>query len=185
MDQTDSNNDKLKEEFESLQEEMSYLLEDLDAADEEVEELTTKIKKLEEREAIILTKPQVIEEIKGILKDSVHNVNLCTPSIADVEHLDLISLPSSLVIKVSCNFDLTEPKHLMIYDELKSMDNISLRLYTIADRFSIMKDRDCIFFGILGLQPNHILSFKATDAAHIKLLNNLITESWLRAKRIN
>ena len=183
---TDPNDDyeTVKKKLNSLEEEMKYLQEDLLAADEEVESFEGQIKKLEGRMAIFLNNIQVLEEIKHIFATSLHNVTICTPTIDDLDKLDLFSVASSVVIKASCFIDPALPQHQKLMDEMKSFDNISLRLYDGKDRWTILKDREILFMAIEGNTPNQFLSFKTEDAAHINVFNTLMMETWLRGQNI-
>ncbi len=175
---------EMEEKNRSLEEEMKYLQEDLSAADEEVEQLEKKIQTLENSKSIFLDDIQVISEMKEILNAAVHTVSICTPTIEDLDKLELYSLSSSVVLKVSCEIDPLKPQHLRIKDELMSFDNITLREYSGRDRWSILKDREILFMAIIGEKPNHLLSVKTNDPAQIQVFNTLITETWLRSQKI-
>lgn len=183
---TEENKDyeQLKRDKEALEEEMNYLQDDLLAADEEVEKLENQIKELEKKTSIILNRIQVGEIMKEIFATSLHNVTICIPTIEDLDKLDLYSVPSSVVIKASCFIDSANPQHLKLMDEMKSFDNISLRLFDGQDRWTILKDREVLFMAIEGKSPNQLLSFKAEDSAHIDVFSNLMMETWLRGQNI-
>lgn len=176
--------EELEKEKKSLEEEMKYLQEDLSAADEEVEMLEKQLHKCQNQKSVFITQIDVINEMKQIFQSSLHNVSICTPTIQDLDKLDLYSISSSVVIKASCNIDASKPEHQRLMDEFKSFDNISLRLYDGKDRWSILKDGEILFMAIVGEKPNELLSLKTSDRAQIQVFNPLIMESWLRGQKI-
>jgi ElaB/YqjD/DUF883 family membrane-anchored ribosome-binding protein len=175
-------NTKIKE----LEEEAELLKSDIDAADDEVEGLHEKLNKIESeaKDAIFLSRGQVLSKIKAVLKDALHNVTLTIPSIEDIADLDLYDVKTSVNLKVSCNIDLGNPKHSEMMEEFQVFDNITLRIYDTGDRWSIMKDGEMLFMGVVGVNKDKILSFQSGDEKIIKVFNSLVMESWLRGRKI-
>lgn len=181
----DSNRIKeLEEQIESLETEMNYLQEDLTAADKEVEQYENQLKEYQNRKSIFITEIDVINEMKDILSKSLHNVSICTPSIDNLEKLELYKLPPSVVVKASCNIDIIQPDHQKFMDEIKSLDSVSLRLYSGRDRWSILKDGEILFMAIVGETSNRLLSLKTSDPAQIHVFKTLVMESWLRGQKV-
>jgi ElaB/YqjD/DUF883 family membrane-anchored ribosome-binding protein len=176
----------LQAQVKIMEEEAELLKGDIDAADEEVEQLTDKIQKIqnEAKDAVSNTRVQVIDKMKKILGEGLHNVNITAPSIEDLAELDLYSVKTSVNLKVSCSIEAGNPKHTDLQQEFQAFDNISLRAFDERDRWMILKDNEVLFMAIAGIEPNKFLAFSSEDPKHIKFFNTISMESWLRGRKV-
>ena len=168
--------------------EIELLKQDLDAVDA----LTVKLQKqLDESggasatvdlEKVHYSREQVIKFMLEILGRALHNVTIITPTLTDLEELSLYEVKSSVNLKVSCFIDPKNAKHNDLVQEFESLDNISLRLHDNKDRWAISKDNDELFLAAVGKNGN--LVFYTQDPLQITMLNPLVTESWLRARKL-
>jgi hypothetical protein len=175
-----------KEQIKAQEDEITLLKDDIDAADEEVEQLNQKIQKFEAegKDSIFMNRAQVIAKMKQYLSESLHNVNICTPTIQDLVDLDLYEIKSSVNMKIACDIDVGNPKHNELLEEYRALENISLRIYDGKDRWSLVRDGELLFFVVIGKDPAKFLVFCTSDPAHIKLFNSLATESWTRGRKV-
>lgn len=164
---------------------MNFLKADLDDADEEVERLEDRMLEYEAKDGIFLPKEKVMKKIKKMLSQSLHSINITTPSIMDLEKLDLFEIPSSISIKASCEVDMSNIHHQEILEDLESFDNIAIRVYADQDRFCALRDGEELLLAATGDEYDQLLFFRTKDAKHIKMFTTLVMESWVKGKKIN
>jgi uncharacterized protein (DUF3084 family) len=175
-----------------LEEELKILNMDLKVSDEEIEKLNEKIKKgnlgqgSSGNSEIItktVTRDQLINFMITMLKGALHNVNLTTPTIADLADLQLYDIRGSVNVKASCDVEVNNTEHQQLLHEFEALDNISVRQFPDKDRWVCLKDGEEMLIAAVGEQ-GHNLAFFSKDRLHIKLFNSLIMESWLRARKM-
>ena len=91
---------------------------------------------------------------------------------------------SSVNIKISCEINQGIEEHVELLDEYESLDNISMRHFDGADRYVTNRDGEELLMAVIGKNENNHLVFKTKDPAHIRLLNPLVMDSWLRSRKI-
>lgn len=183
-------------QIEDLKKEIDVLNNELSKADEDIENLEHELdaakkgsssassSKLIDFTSSEITKEQILEKMREILQKALHNVMMTVPRIADLQDLYLYEVRSSVNMKVSCLIDPGIEEHADLLEEFESLDNISLRTYEGEDRYLIVRDGEELFLAIIGNEENNHLVFITKDSAHIKFLNALTMESWLRGRKI-
>jgi len=183
-------------EIEDLRKKIDLLNDELTKADEDLEKLEVENEKLRTSSItssgskIIdysnqeITKSEILEEMKNIIKKSISSVTIAVPKIDDLQDLYLYEVRSSVNIKISCEINPGIEEHVELLDEYESLDNISMRHFDGADRYIISRDGEELLMGIIGKNENNHLVFKTNDPAHIRLLNPLVMDSWLRSRKI-
>ncbi|OLS11991.1 MAG: transmembrane protein [Promethearchaeota archaeon CR_4] len=177
----------LKKEIINIKKENNLLNQDLEAADKLSEELQKKLSDLSgssgtlDLEKVRYTRDQIAAKFIDILNHTIHNVTIVTPSIEDLENLKLFEVKNSVSVKVACNIDGANQKHAELLAEFESLDNISIRQYDAKDRWGISRDNEELFLAAVG---DSNLVFYSRDALHLKLLNPIIMESWLRSRKL-
>jgi chromosome segregation ATPase len=188
--------EKANEEIETLNKKIKILEEELISADEELERLELENQKL--RNSISNTKTSkiidftnanvpksvIIERMREILQDAMHNVMITVPLITDLQDLYLYEVRANVNIKVSCQINPGSEEHADLLDEFESLDNISIRSYQGLDRYVAMKDGEELLMAVIGSNENNHLVIHTEDPDHITLLNSLVMDSWLRARKI-
>ncbi|TFF89915.1 MAG: hypothetical protein EU548_05660 [Promethearchaeota archaeon] len=185
-----------KEEIEKLQKKIKILDEELVNADEELEQLEmeneklkssisdTKSSKIINFTNVNISKSIIIEKMREILQEAMHNIMITVPLITDLQDLYLYEVRANVNIKASCQINPGSEEHANLLDELESLDNISIRSYQGEDRYLLMKDGEELLMAIIGTDDNNHLVIHTEDPKHIKLLNSLVMDSWLRARKI-
>jgi chromosome segregation ATPase len=174
-----------EDQIQQMENEMKLLKDDIEAADKEVEELNQKIKpsSTEGQNAIYLSRDQVIQRFRDVLKEGLHNVNLCVPYIEDLSDLDLYEIKSTVNLKIACDIDSSNGKHVELMQEFQALDNISLRVYDGHDRWTLIKDNEALLIAAVGEEMDNYLAFYTADPKQIQLFNSLAMESWLRGRK--
>ena len=183
-------------EIEDLRKEIEILNDELTKADEDLERLELENEKLREsgitssESRIIdftnqeITKSEIIEEMRNIIQNSISSVTIAVPKIDDLQDLYLYEVRSSVNIKISCEINPGIEEHVELLDEYESLDNISLRHFDGGDRYVINRDGEELLMAIIGKDEYNHLVFKTKDPAHIRLLNPLVMDTWLRSRKI-
>ncbi|MHA1294190.1 MAG: hypothetical protein ACTSQJ_16175 [Promethearchaeota archaeon] len=186
-------------EIEELKKEIEILNDELSKSDEELEQMELELSKLKENFSnnastidskiidythIQITKLEIIEKMREILEQALHNVMITVPDITDLQDLYLYEVRSSVNMKISCLIDPSLENHTELLEEFESLDNISIRMFDGKDRYVLNRDGEEMFFAVKGNEDNNHLVFHSKDSAHIKLFNSLIMESWLRGRKI-
>jgi len=183
-------------EIEDLRKKIEILNDELTKADEDLEKLEIENEKLRQTGITALgskildftnqeiTKSEILEEMRKIIQKSISSVTIAVPKIDDLQDLYLYEVRSSVNIKISCGINPGIEEHVELLDEYESLDNISLRNFDGADRYVLNRDGEELLMAIIGKNENNHLVFKTKDPAHIRLLNPLVMDSWLRSRKI-
>lgn len=121
------------------------------------------------------SKTEILNKINEILKQSTSNVLIVVPELKDIENIPFYEIKASTSIRIACIVNSFE-----FFDELDSLDNIKIRSYERKDRYGIIRDNEELFLAIPGEDHNNFLTFYTDDLSHIKVVNTLITECWIR-----
>jgi chromosome segregation ATPase len=189
LNEKDKEIENLRKEIEILNDEITKADEDLERLEIENEKLresriTTSGSKIVDFTNIKITKSEIIEEMKNILQGALHSVTITVPKIDDLQDLFLYEVRSSVNMKISCEINPGIEEHAELLDEYESLDNISIRNFDGADRYIINRDGEELLLAITGQDENNHLVFKTKDASHIRFLNSMVMESWLRSRKI-
>jgi hypothetical protein len=182
-------NKDLQRKLDILKQELIKADEDLEVLEAENEKLRNQLEsssgtKLIDWTNIEIPKSLILEKMRDILMNAVHNVLLTVPSIQDLQELYLYEIRSSVSIKASCSIDISLEDDAMLLEELESLDNITIRLFESEDRYVIERDGEELLFAVIGNAKNNHLVLHTRDAKHIKFFKSLIMEAWLRARKI-
>jgi len=188
-------------DVEDLKKEIDILNGELAKADEELEKLELENETLRKGSAsgdsggasasgirdfteANIPKEDILAKMKDILASSLHKVTIAVPSITDLQDLYLYEVRSSVNMQISCIINPGIEIHSELLEEFESLDNISIRSYEGEDRYVIIADGAEMLFAVIGKSENNHLVFHTRDEAHIKLFNSMITEAWLRSRKI-
>jgi len=186
----------LKEKNEKIEKELEILNGELAKADEELESLELENEKLRKASSssidkivdftnVQITKSEILEKMKEVLQNNaMANVTIVVPSIEDLTELYLYELRSSVSMNIACSINTGIDEHSELLQEFESLDNISIKNYEQRDRYGVIRDGEELLIAVIGRSENNHLVFHTKDSKHIRLLNSLITESWIRSRKI-
>jgi len=172
--------------IQELEKEIKLLNLDLKAADDREAKMEAKLKNMSspakgEIVMTTITRAQIIEFLTDMVKRSVHNLVITTPSITDLAELGLYDARTSVNIKASCSVR-SNSEDQQLLQEFEALDNITIRNFDSKDRWVLLKDNEEMFVAAIG--EKSIGAIFSNDHAHIKFFNSLMMESWLLAKKI-
>lgn len=186
----------LKEKNEKIEKELEILNGELAKTDEELESLELENEKLRKASSssidkivdftnVQITKSEILEKMKEVLQNNaMANVTIVVPSIEDLTELYLYELRSSVSMNIACSINTGIDEHSELLQEFESLDNISIKNYEQRDRYGVIRDGEELLIAVIGRSENNHLVFHTKDSKHIRLLNSLITESWIRSRKI-
>ncbi|MFX0080985.1 MAG: hypothetical protein ACFE94_04455 [Candidatus Hodarchaeota archaeon] len=184
------------EKIEQLEKELEILNNELAKADEELESLELENEKLRKADSssadgiidftnVQITKSEILEKMREVLlNNAMANVTIIVPSIEDLQELYLYELRSSVAMNIACSINPGIDEHSELLQEFESLDNISIKNYEHGDRYGVIRDGEELLIAVIGRSENNHLVFHTKDPKHIRLLNSLITESWIRSRKV-
>jgi len=185
-----------EEKIRQLEKELEILNGELAKIDEELESLELENEKLRKTESsstdkivdftsVQITKSEILEKMREVLQNNaMANVTIVVPSIEDLQELYLYELRSSVSMNIACSINPGIDEHSELLQEFESLDNISIKNYEQGDRYGVIRDGEELFIAVIGRSENNHLVFHTKDSKHIRLLNSLITESWIRSRKV-
>jgi len=186
----------LEEQLELKGNELRLLNNELAKLDEELEFLKLENEKLKkvsfessELDIFDFSKLRVTEsefkkEMRDILKRAKDNVTIISPKITDFEDLKVYEVRASVNLNLAALINPGIEKHMELLEELDSFENVQIRNYKGEDRYGLLRDGEELLFAAIGANGDNYLIFYTKNSAHIKLLKSLITDPWLRSRKI-
>lgn len=179
---------ELEKELEILNEELAKTDEDLESLELENEKLrkddSSSPDKIIEFTNVKITKTEILEKMREMLPNAMSNVTIVVPGIEDLQDLYLYEVRSSVAMNIACSINPGLDEHSELLQEFESLDNISIKNYVQKDRYGIVRDAEELLIAVIGKSEMNHLVFHTKDPKHIRLLNSLITESWIRSRKV-
>ncbi|MFX1374803.1 MAG: hypothetical protein ACFFA0_03220 [Promethearchaeota archaeon] len=183
------------EKIERLEKELDILNKELASLDEELESLELENEKLKKTKFssahniieftnVQIDKTEILKKMRDMLPNAISNVTIVVPSIEDLQELYLYEARSYVSMNIACSINPGIDKHSELLQEFESLDNISIKNYDQEDRYGIVRDAEELLIAIIGGSEKNHLVFHTKDSKHIRLLNSLITESWIRSRKV-
>lgn len=186
----------LEEQLELKENELKLLNNELIKLDEKLEFLKLENEKLkrfspESSELDIvdfnelrITESEFKKKMRDVLKRAHHNVTIIAPKITDFEDLKIYNVRSSVNLNLAASINLGIEKHMELLEELDSFENIQIRNCEGEDRFGVLRDGEELLFAAISSNSDNYLKFYSKDSTQVKILKNLLTDAWLRSRKI-
>lgn len=195
MEKPSSNESELKEVIQEKDEEIQGLKTQIKDLKEKLASMEKKLEELREETEIPdsniidytdieIKKAEILEKMEAILKNSINSIMICVPRITDLERLPIFDVKKSVAIKVSCSINLKRTDHADLFKEFEDRGTISIRNYEREDRYVIMRDNEELLFALVGNKDDNHLAFYTKDSKHLKQLNPVVMDTWLRSRKI-
>jgi hypothetical protein len=183
------------DEILQLQKELKILNDELAKADEDLESLELENEKLRRVEStsndnildftkVNIPKKDILEKMREMLPNAISNVTIVVPGIEDLQELYLYEVRSSVSMNISCSINQGIDENSELLQEFESLDNITIKNYEQKDRYGIVRDAEELLIAVIGASDTNHLVFHTKDPKHIRLLNSLITEAWIRSRKV-
>ncbi len=129
-------------------------------------------------------KAQINETITRI-KAKIH---IIIPKLEDVDLVALSKVKKFVNVRISTNFDISNPKDLAKLAEIVKYPNLSVRLYSRENLYSVNRDFEEVV--ICAVSKNE---FGGTEIAgmgsilteHVKLFAPILEDVWIQSKKIS
>jgi chromosome segregation ATPase len=184
------------EKIQKLEKELEILNGELAKADEELESLELENEKLRNTKAestdvkivdftnINIPKSEILKKMKEILQNANASLLIVIPKIEDLQELYLYEVKASVSVSVACSINPGIEEHSELLEEYESLDNITLKNYNLEDKYALVRDGEELLYGVVGKSENNNLVIYTKDPNHIKLLNALPFEVWVRSRKV-
>jgi len=133
-----------------------------------------------------------VEGMKAQINEALTRVkakfHIITPKLEDIDLVAVSKVKKFVNVRISTNFDSNNPKDQVKLAEILNYPNISIRLYTRENLFSLNRDYEEIvicaasksdFGGIEIAGMGSVLS------EHVKLFAPLVEDVWIQGKKIS
>jgi hypothetical protein len=179
-----------------LEKEVEILNGELAKADEELENLeleNEKLRNTQEQSTDVkivdfthtnISKSEILEKMREILPNANASLLIVTPKIEDLQELYLYEIKASVSVRVACSINPGIEEHSELLEEYESLDNITLKNYNLEDKYALVRDGEELLYGVAGKAENNFLVIHTRDPNHIKLLNALPLEVWIRSRKV-
>ncbi|MHA2036743.1 MAG: hypothetical protein ACW98X_09940 [Promethearchaeota archaeon] len=180
---------KLEKEIEILNGELAKSDEELESLELENEKLRNDQSNSSELKIVDFThanisKSEILEKMREILPNANASVMIVTPKLEDLQELYLYEVKASVSMRIACSINPGIDEHSELLEEFESLDNITLKNYNMEDKYVLVRDGEELLYAITGKSENNNLVIHTKDPNHIKLLNALTLEAWIRSRKV-
>jgi hypothetical protein len=149
------------------------------------------------KEASLLTFKDVwfvrsIEGIKAQINESLSRVkmrvHIVAPKLEDIDLVALTRLKKHINIRVSTNFDLTNPEDQMRFKQVEGYPNLTIRHYPIENLWSINKDFEEVVVCVVSKKDTgefEIAGMGSILEEHVKLFAAVLEDVWIQSKKFD
>ena len=160
---------KNNEKIQTLEKKIEFLNGELAKADEELVNLeleNEKLRNIQEKATDVkivdftnanISKSEILEKMREILPNANASLLIVTPKIEDLKELYLYEVKASVSVRVACSINPGIEEHSELLEEYESLDNITLKNYTLEDKYALVRDGEELLYGVTGKSENNIL----------------------------
>jgi sugar-specific transcriptional regulator TrmB len=109
------------------------------------------------------------------------------PFITDIDFTALSKVKSRINVRISTDFDLSNPDHKSKVDLLKEMDNVDLRWYPRGTVWALNKDFEEMIVCVVSDDQagRQVAGMGSVLEQHIKLFAPTIEDVWIQSKKLD
>jgi len=177
--------------FESIQDDIiNNIINQLESAEMTMQEFWDRSK-----EASLLSFKDVwfvrsIEGIKAQINESLSRVKMrvhvIAPKLEDIDLVALTRLKKHVNIRISTNFDLTNPEDQMRFKQAADYTNLTIRHYSRENLWSINKDFEEVVVCVVSKTETgefEIAGMGSVLEEHVKLFAAVLEDVWIQSKK--
>ncbi len=129
----------------------------------------------------IKSRAKILQYFKEQVTKVVSKLSITTPNIMDLKPIteDLQAISKRAQIRIATHINPEINQHVEILNQLKKVENISIRNYVKEDRWCIERDSTEILLAHGGIDPVGII---LQDSDFITLIRNFIAEPFITSK---
>lgn len=179
--------------FETLQNDIiNNIINQLDSAELTMNEFWQRSK-----EASLLSFKDIwfvrsIEGIKAQINESLTRVkmrvHIVAPKLEDIDLVALTRLKKHINIRISTNFDLSNPEDQMRFKQIAEYPNFALRHYGRENLWSINKDFEEVVVCVLSHTEEgetQVAGMGSVLEEHVKLFAAVLEDVWIQSKKLD
>jgi len=180
-----------KEIFESIQDDIIYnIINQLESAELTMNEFWERSKK-----ASLLSFKDVwfVRSVEGIMaqiNESLSRVkmrvHIVAPKLENIDLIPLSGLKKHINIRISTNFDLTDPEDQARFKQIAGYPNISIRHYPRENLWSINKDFEEVVVCVVSKSVEgeiEIAGMGSVLEEHVKLFAAVLEDVWIQSRK--
>ncbi|MHA1932220.1 MAG: helix-turn-helix domain-containing protein, partial [Promethearchaeota archaeon] len=132
------------------------------------------------------------EGIKAQIAESLTRVkmrvHIIAPKFADIDLVALSGLKKHINIRISTNFDLTDPEDQMRFKQIEDLPNFAVRHYPRENLWSINKDFEEVIVCAVSKTKEgefEIAGMGSVLEEHVKLFAAVLEDVWIQSKKLD
>jgi hypothetical protein len=113
-------------------------------------------------------------------------VHIIAPKLEDIDLIALTRLKKHINIRISTNFDLTDPEDQLRFKEVVDLPNIAIRHYSRENLWSINKDFEEVVVCVVSKTKEggiEIAGMGSVLEEHVKLFAAVLEDVWIQSKK--
>ena len=131
------------------------------------------------------------EGIKAQINESLTRVkmrvHIVAPKLEDIDLVALSRLKKHVNIRISANFDLSNPEDQMRFKQIEDLPNFAIRYYPRENLWSINKDFEEVIICAVSKTDQgefEIAGMGSVLEEHVKLFASVLEDIWIQSKKI-
>ncbi|MFX1302869.1 MAG: hypothetical protein ACFE9X_05890 [Promethearchaeota archaeon] len=128
----------------------------------------------------------IMAQINAALSRVKMRVHIVAPKLEDIDLIALSRLKKHINIRISTNFDLTDPEDQLRFKEVADLSNISIRHYSRENLWSINKDFEEVVVCVVSKTETgeiEIAGMGSVLEEHVKLFAAVLEDVWIQSKK--
>lgn len=181
-----------KEIFETIQDDIIYnIINQLESAELTMNEFWERSKKaslLSFKDVWFVKSAEgIMAQINESLTRVKMRVHIVAPKLEDIDIMPIVGLKKHINIRISTNFDLTNPEDQVRFKQLAGYTNITIRHYPRENLWSINKDFEEVVVCVVsksGEGEFEIAGMGSKLEEHVKLFAAVLEDVWIQSRKI-
>ncbi|MFX0105513.1 MAG: hypothetical protein ACFE75_08485, partial [Candidatus Hodarchaeota archaeon] len=128
----------------------------------------------------------MMAQINAALSRVKMRVHIVAPKLEDIDLIALSRLKKHINIRISTNFDLTDPNDQLRFKQVVDFPNISIRHYSRENLWSINKDFEEVVVCVVSKKGEgeiEIAGMGSVLEEHVKLFAAVLEDVWIQSKK--
>ncbi|MFW9784784.1 MAG: hypothetical protein ACFFFB_21070, partial [Candidatus Heimdallarchaeota archaeon] len=133
-----------------------------------------------------------VEGIKAQINESLTRVkmrvHIVAPKLEDIDLVALTRLKTHINIRISTNFDLSNPEDKMRFQQFVDLPNFTIRHYGRENLWSINKDFEEVVVCVISKTEEgetQIAGMGSVLEEHVKLFAAVLEDVWIQSKKLD
>lgn len=182
-----------KEIFETLQDDIiQNIINQMEMSEETMNEFWERSKKasmLTFKDVWFVRSPEgMMAQINDLISRVKMRFYIIAPKIENIDMVALTSTKPRINIRISTNFNLSNPSHASIINQIEQYPNITIRYYPRENLWAINKDFEEVVVCVTSTTDNGKIEIAGMGSVldeHIKLFAAVLEDIWIQSKKLD